>query len=80
VFVVEINDNPNIETGCEDALLKDNLYRLVLDDFLRRIERQPKTNGIDKDRINGADKDRAIVPLPTLVPSRPVLTLVRKTH
>jgi len=69
VFVVEINDNPNIETGCEDALLKDNLYRLILEDFLRRIERQPKTNGVEK--------PAQVVPM---VPARPpVLTLVHRS-
>lgn len=48
VFVVEINDNPNLETGVEDALLKDNLYRLILEEFLRRIERQPRANGAER--------------------------------
>jgi glutathione synthase/RimK-type ligase-like ATP-grasp enzyme len=40
-FVIEINDNPNIEAGCEDGVLKDALYREVMGVFLRRItERQ----------------------------------------
>jgi glutathione synthase/RimK-type ligase-like ATP-grasp enzyme len=38
VFVIEINDNPNMDRGVEDAVLKDDLYALVLRDFLRRIE------------------------------------------
>ncbi|MFN4088168.1 MAG: RimK family protein [Alphaproteobacteria bacterium] len=38
VFVIEINDNPNIDRGVEDAMLKDDLYRTVLRDFVRRIE------------------------------------------
>ena len=38
VFVIEINDNPNIDRGVEDAMLKDELYRTVLRDFVRRIE------------------------------------------
>jgi len=38
VFVIEINDNPNIERGVEDAVLKDELYRIVLRDFIRRID------------------------------------------
>ncbi len=38
IFVIEINDNPNIDMGVEDAVLKDELYRLVLRDFQRRID------------------------------------------
>jgi glutathione synthase/RimK-type ligase-like ATP-grasp enzyme len=36
--VIEINDNPNLEVGVEDAVLKDELYRRVLGDLVRRIE------------------------------------------
>jgi len=38
VYVIEINVNPSIDTGYEDAVLKDGLYRKVMQDFLRRIE------------------------------------------
>jgi glutathione synthase/RimK-type ligase-like ATP-grasp enzyme len=38
VHVLEINDNPNIETGVEDGCLKDELYHIILREFLRRIE------------------------------------------
>ncbi|MEN2980556.1 RimK family protein [Tistrella bauzanensis] len=38
VFVIEVNDNPNIDAGVEDAVLKDDLYRIILKDFVRRIE------------------------------------------
>ena len=38
VFVIEINDNPSIDRGVEDTVLKDDLYRAVLKDLLRRIE------------------------------------------
>ena len=37
-IVIEINDNPSIETGVEDLLLKDELYNAVIDSFIRRIE------------------------------------------
>ncbi|HSR72075.1 MAG TPA: RimK family alpha-L-glutamate ligase, partial [Kiloniellales bacterium] len=37
-FVIEINDNPNLDRGVEDQVLKDELYRIVLKDFIRRIE------------------------------------------
>ena len=35
--VIEINDNPSIEAGNEDGVLKDALYREVMGVFLRRI-------------------------------------------
>jgi glutathione synthase/RimK-type ligase-like ATP-grasp enzyme len=36
-YVIEINDNPNIDAGNEDGVLKDALYREVLGVFLRRM-------------------------------------------
>jgi glutathione synthase/RimK-type ligase-like ATP-grasp enzyme len=38
-FVIEINDNPNIDTGVEDAILKDKLYSKMVDIFLERIQK-----------------------------------------
>ncbi len=38
VYVIEVNDNPNIEAGVEDAYLKDELYNLVIRDFVRRLD------------------------------------------
>lgn len=40
IYVIEINDNPNIDMGVEDAVLKDELYRIVLGSFQRRIDRR----------------------------------------
>jgi len=40
VFVVEVNDNPNIDQGVEDKVLKDKLYRTLIESFIRRIESQ----------------------------------------
>ncbi|MDD5179792.1 MAG: RimK family protein [Gallionellaceae bacterium] len=37
-YFIEINDNPNIDAGSEDALLKDALYHEVMSVFLRRIQ------------------------------------------
>ncbi|MFZ5759879.1 MAG: RimK family protein [Thermodesulfobacteriota bacterium] len=37
-YVIEINDNPNIDAGVEDAVLKDELYMRIMRVFLRRIE------------------------------------------
>ncbi len=38
VYVIEVNDNPNIEAGVEDTYLKDELYSLVIRDFVRRLD------------------------------------------
>ncbi len=38
--VIEVNDNPSIDAGFEDALLKDSLYERIMETFVRRIERQ----------------------------------------
>ncbi len=38
VYVIEVNDNPNIDAGIEDAVLKDKLYEAVIDTFTERIE------------------------------------------
>jgi glutathione synthase/RimK-type ligase-like ATP-grasp enzyme len=37
-YVIEVNDNPNIDRGVEDLYLGDELYRLVMGEFLRRME------------------------------------------
>lgn len=43
--VIEINDNPSIDSGGEDAILKDDLYEAVMRTFLERLEArgQPST-------------------------------------
>lgn len=40
VFVIEVNDNPNIDFGVEDEILGDELYSLIIDSFIERIEIQ----------------------------------------
>jgi glutathione synthase/RimK-type ligase-like ATP-grasp enzyme len=37
-FIIEVNDNPNLESDVEDGVLKDELYRIILKEFVRRIE------------------------------------------
>jgi glutathione synthase/RimK-type ligase-like ATP-grasp enzyme len=37
-YVIEINDNPNVDAGNEDDILKDTLYQHIMEVFLRRIE------------------------------------------
>ncbi len=38
VYVIEVNDNPNIDFGVEDQILKDELYNLIIDSLINRIE------------------------------------------
>jgi glutathione synthase/RimK-type ligase-like ATP-grasp enzyme len=37
-YVIEINDNPNVDAGNEDAALGDALYREVMGVFRKRID------------------------------------------
>ena len=37
-YVIEVNDNPNLDAGVEDAFLKGELYTRIMDVFLERIE------------------------------------------
>ncbi|RUO80755.1 RimK family alpha-L-glutamate ligase [Idiomarina tyrosinivorans] len=36
--IIEINDNPSIESGVEDLHLGDELYRIIMADFARRLD------------------------------------------
>jgi len=38
--VMEVNDNPNIDAGVEDVILKNALYRELMGVFLKRIEQR----------------------------------------
>ena len=40
--MIEINDNPNIDVGYEDAIEKDRVYEKIVDVFLRRIHAAAK--------------------------------------
>jgi len=37
-YVIEINDNPNIDAGIEDKILKDRLYEIIMEVFLSKIK------------------------------------------
>jgi glutathione synthase/RimK-type ligase-like ATP-grasp enzyme len=39
-YVIEINDNPNIDHGIEDKILGENLYQQIMNVFLQRIRRK----------------------------------------
>jgi glutathione synthase/RimK-type ligase-like ATP-grasp enzyme len=36
--IIEINDNPSIDHGIEDAVLGEALYRIIMEDLYRRID------------------------------------------
>ena len=37
-FVIEVNDNPSIDAGVEDQYLGNELYSLIMQEFVRRME------------------------------------------
>ncbi|MBU1086544.1 MAG: RimK family protein [Candidatus Omnitrophica bacterium] len=41
-FVIEINDNPSVDSGVEDKVLKDELYLRVIDFFAQQLKDQDK--------------------------------------
>jgi glutathione synthase/RimK-type ligase-like ATP-grasp enzyme len=45
VVVIEVNDNPNIDAGVEDALLGRSLYERIMTVFLTRMEERMRHGG-----------------------------------
>jgi glutathione synthase/RimK-type ligase-like ATP-grasp enzyme len=43
--VIEVNDNPSIESAVEDKYLGDELYRIILEEFIRRVEIKRSSKG-----------------------------------
>ena len=37
-LLIEVNDNPNLDAGCEDAVLKDDLYLAIMRHFRARLD------------------------------------------
>lgn len=56
VYVIEINDNPNLDVGVEDAALGDGLYRLLLTHFLRQVEQRFSASRV----VGGLDHQPAL--------------------
>jgi glutathione synthase/RimK-type ligase-like ATP-grasp enzyme len=44
LYVIEINDNPSIDAGCEDLVMKKELYETIMRTFLNRMERNAMGN------------------------------------
>jgi glutathione synthase/RimK-type ligase-like ATP-grasp enzyme len=42
-LIIEVNDNPNIDAGVEDAVLKEDLYREIMRAFYERLEDRGKS-------------------------------------
>jgi hypothetical protein len=62
-LVIEVNDNPSIDAGVEDSVLKDGLYRAIMETFVRRLE---QLRGLARrDRV---DREREPRPSPTPAP------------
>jgi glutathione synthase/RimK-type ligase-like ATP-grasp enzyme len=38
LMVMEVNDNPNIEAGIEDSILKDELYLRIMRHFVTLLD------------------------------------------
>ncbi|EKD93848.1 MAG: hypothetical protein ACD_28C00040G0001, partial [uncultured bacterium] len=60
VVIIEINDNPNLDAGVEDVHLGDDLYRIIMEEFVRRLLQK---RGLDK-----LDKARPLLPEPPMAP------------
>ena len=41
-YVMEVNDNPNVDAGNEDGVLKDALYREIMGVFMRRVQERKR--------------------------------------
>jgi len=39
-YIVEVNDNPNVDHGVEDEILREELYEKIMFVFLQRIDKQ----------------------------------------
>lgn len=44
-YIIEVNDNPNVDAGYEDQILRDDLYRRIMEVFLKRIEQRKSVQG-----------------------------------
>lgn len=59
VYVIEVNDNPSIDVGVEDRLLKDELYLTIVRALVRRVEEARTIRG---GTPNGREVSSATIP------------------
>ena len=57
ICVIEVNDNPNIDCGFEDEVLKDKLYHKVMEVFLHRVEKRKERKSPSRSKEHD-DKDK----------------------
>ena len=43
-YIIEVNDNPSIETGVEDIILKDKLYYKIMQTMYERVRMKKEGN------------------------------------
>src|SRR5690606_39811559 len=39
VVVIEVNDNPSIDAGVEDEFIGDELYHMILQEFIHQVQK-----------------------------------------
>jgi glutathione synthase/RimK-type ligase-like ATP-grasp enzyme len=49
-YVMEVNDNPNVDAGNEDAILGDALYRRIMESLRARVDRRRAAPGPSRPR------------------------------
>ncbi len=49
-LVIEVNDNPNLDAGYEDGILKDELYERIMRVFMNRVEGLKENGETEKRR------------------------------
>jgi glutathione synthase/RimK-type ligase-like ATP-grasp enzyme len=45
-YIIEVNDNPNIDAGYEDTVLGDRLYQIIMEGFARRVRQRGEPGNI----------------------------------
>jgi len=63
-MVVEINDNPSIDSGVEDKVLKGRLYSAVMEEFFRRMELKATASSTPSGSGNGRARKNQALPIP----------------
>jgi len=67
VYVIEVNDNPNIDAGYEDAILKKDLYTRIMQGLLTRIERRHDPSGSKSANKTADDSGPNVEPVSEMV-------------
>jgi glutathione synthase/RimK-type ligase-like ATP-grasp enzyme len=45
ILVIEVNDNPSIDAGIEDAVLGDSLYQSIMETLMARVVQKKSLRG-----------------------------------